>query len=288
MNRPPVVAVLMTCHNRREKTLRALHALRGQCGLPPGCEVRVHLVDADSRDGTPQAVAEHFPEVAVVPAGDDVFWNAGMRIAADHALAAGPADYLLWLNDDVELDAGALALLLTTATAQEAPAVAVGATRSRRTGTTTYSGHRLHRRGLRPRTLTLVEPGRAPLACDTCNGNAVLVPAEVHRRLGGLDPAFSHGMGDFDFGFRASRAGCTLAVAPGHIGFCESNPPLRGSREPGLGLREALRRVASRRELPPREWWVYCRRHHGAWALPIFCSPYARTALRALRARWAG
>ncbi|MGG7608399.1 glycosyltransferase family 2 protein, partial [Streptomyces sp. ZG43] len=50
--RAPVVAVLMTSRDRRRQILRALDALADQRSLPPGTALRVHLVDAGSRDGT--------------------------------------------------------------------------------------------------------------------------------------------------------------------------------------------------------------------------------------------
>ncbi|WP_437441571.1 hypothetical protein [Streptomyces cavourensis] len=51
-------------------------------------------------------------------------------------------------------------------------------------------------------------------------------------------------------------------------------------------MREALRRVTSVRELPPRQWWVYCLRHTWPWAPLLMVSPYARTAARATIGRW--
>ncbi|NEB82551.1 glycosyltransferase family 2 protein, partial [Streptomyces sp. SID14478] len=47
---------------------------------------------------------------------------------------------------------------------------------------------------------------------------------------------------------------------------------------------EALRRRTSQRELPVRQWWVYCWRHAGVRAPLRMVSPYVATAVRAATA----
>lgn len=283
------IAVLMTCHNRRDKTLAALGSLRAQRGLPAGTVLSVHLVDAASTDGTAAAVAERFPEVDVTAVGADVFWGAGMRIADQRSGRAGlPAwQHQLWLNDDVELADDAVAQLLATADQVGGGAIVVGPVRSPDGTRTTYSGRRRERPRWHPRSqvFSVVDPTGRPEPCDTYNGNVVLVPRSVHDRLGAIDRRFRHSMGDFDYGLRARRAGIPVYLAPRHTGVCAGNPQLSGSREPGIGVRESLRRLISQRELPPRQWWAYCHRHLWPWAPVLMVWPYARTALRAATER---
>ncbi|MBC9714427.1 glycosyltransferase family 2 protein [Streptomyces sp. TRM66268-LWL] len=263
----------MTSHNRCATTLSALDSLKRQCDLSAGTELQIHLVDAGSTDGTPEAVRRHHPDVALMSVGDDVFWGHGMRIASRNSRGADrpPFTHQLWLNDDVVLDDDALAHLLTVGH-QEPGAVVVGAVHDGER--TTYSG----RRGP---GLDLVEPTGRPEPCDTYNGNVVLIPSAVRARVGDVDKRFPHGMGDYDHGFRVRKAGIPAVVAPRHIGRCRRNPPLTGSREPGIGPREALRRLASTRELPPRAWWRYCLRHTGYRAPVLMMSPYVKTLVRA-------
>lgn len=276
----------MTCHNRRGKTLAALGALRAQRGLPPGAEITVHLVDAASADGTARAVAERFPDVDVHPVGPDVFWGEGMRLADGRSRLAG-AGHQLWLNDDVELADDALACLLETLEQVGGRAIVVGPVSSRDGTRTTYSGRRrvLPRWHPRWHAFDLVEPTGSPERCDTLNGNVVLVPQDVRDRLGAIDRRFKHSMGDFDYGLRARSAGIPVYLAHRHVGTCDANAPLTGSREPGIGAREALRRLTSQRELPPRQWWAYCRRHLWPWAPVLMVWPYVTTPLRAAALR---
>ncbi|WSJ91197.1 glycosyltransferase [Streptomyces sp. NBC_01304] len=279
---PSRLAVLMTSHNRCETTLSAIEALDRQSGLPEGTAVDIYLVDAGSSDGTPDAVRRLHPGVHLMSVGSDVFWGQGMRIASRNSRGAGSPHFThqLWLNDDVELATDALAHLLVTAEQVGEDAVVVGAVHARGDhGHTTYSG----RRG---RALHLVEPTGRPEPCDTYNGNVVLIPRAVRERVGDIDRRFRHGMGDYDHGFRARKAGVPAYVAPRHVGACDTNPPLTGSHEPGIGVREALRRVTSVRELPTRAWWAYCLRHGWPWAPVHMVSPYVRTVVRAGVGRW--
>lgn len=285
----PRIAVLMTCHNRREKTLAALGSLRGQQGLPDGTVISVHLVDSASTDGTARAVAELFPDVDVMAVGPEVYWGEGMRLAGRRSRRApGPAwHHQLWLNDDVELADDAVAGLLEAAERAGGGAIVAGPVRSSDGARTTYSGRRRARPRWHPRwhAFDLVEPTGGLEPCDTLNGNVVLVPRVVGDRLGDIDRRFKHSMGDFDYGLRARRVGIPVYLAARHVGTCDANPPLAGSREPGIGVREALRRLKSQRELPPRQWWAYCQRHLWPWAPVLMVWPYARTTLRAAAER---
>ncbi|MEU6043021.1 glycosyltransferase family 2 protein [Streptomyces griseus] len=293
---PVHLAVLMTSHDRRARTLSALRALEEQRGLPAGTTLGVHLVDTGSTDGTPEAVRLRHPAVEVMSVGADVPRNQALRIASRNSRSGGggggplgatpggpshPWTHQLWLDDGVDLFPDALATLLRTAEAAGPEAVVVGAVRNAY-GDTVYSG----RRG---RSLTLVEPGEhRPRPCDTYDGRVVLVSRAVYDLVGDPDKVFRHRMGDYDHGCRARRAGVSAFVAPGHAGACVGGPVAPGSRELGIGVREALRRVTSGRELPPHQWWVYCLRHTWPWAPYLMVSPYARTAARATLGRLRG
>lgn len=289
------LAVLMTSHDHRTRTLSALRALEEQRGLPAGTTLGVHLVDTGSTDGTPEAVRLRYPAVEVMTVGPGVLRSQALRIASRNSRSGGGGGgplgapggpshtwtHQLWLDDGVELHPDALATLLGTAEAVGPDAVVVGAVRNAY-GDTVYSG----RRG---RSLALVEPGEhRPERCDTYDGRVVLLSRAVYDLVGDPDKVFRHRMGDYDHGCRARRAGVHAFVAPGHAGVCADGPDAPGSREPGIGVREALRRVTSVRELPPRQWCVYCLRHTWPWAPLLMLSPYARTAARATLGRWRG
>ena len=176
------LVALLTCHNRRDKTLaclRALHENLRFCHL----SVDVLLVDDGSSDGTAASVAERFPSVHLIQGDGTLFWAGGMRVAFQEALARD-YDYYLFLNDDTLLYPNALECLWRAAgelkRASGSDAVAVGSTRNAQTGATTYGGLRRMSRW-HPLNLQLINPSDASIPCDTMNTNCVLVPRVIAR-----------------------------------------------------------------------------------------------------------
>lgn len=262
------IDVLMTCHNRRDKTLACLSSVALQSAAS---QTHVVLVDAGSSDGTADAVATAFPESAVVRVGDDVFWGGGMRLAGQHAHR--DADHHLWLNDDVVLDEGALDRLLDLGRPDR---IVVGKLRDE-AGRPSYGG--LVARPHRPLSLLPAPESDRPLPVDTMNGNVVLVGREVRERVGDVrGDLFPHAFGDIDYGYTARRHGCEVVQAPGFVGTCSRNPPPASRRLPTLRGRWSA--LVGTKELPPGMWRRACLRHGGVLAPAYFVWPYVRVLRR--------
>lgn len=280
------VAALLTCFNRREKTLAALGKLFTQ-ELPPGILVQAYLVDDGSTDGTSDAVREAYPEVELLRGDGGLFWNGGMRLAFSEALKVR-YDHYLWLNDDTLLESEALSKLLGTydqLVERGLPAsIVVGSTQDT-TGKLTYGGV-VRSSWWRPLKFRLVEPLESePRRCETMNGNCVLVPDVVAEKVGNLSDAFTHGMGDYDYGLRARRTGCSVWVAPGYIGYCSRNSPRGTWADTGLSLSEQLKKAGQPKGLPAREWRTFARRHAGPLWFVYWAQPYVRLVASSLF-RW--
>jgi GT2 family glycosyltransferase len=279
------VAAVMTAFNRRDLTLGCVESLTKQSTTEATLDIFV--TDDASSDGTAAALRSQFPDVTVLDGTGDLFWNGGMRLAFGTAIQ-GDYDYYLWMNDDTHLDDDAVARLLEVhrvlETRGEPPAIVVGATRDPETGELTYSGVRRPSR-VRRLNFEIVKPGSEPRRCDTMNGNCVLIPREVVQRVGNLDPAFIQKMGDFDYGLRATAAGCSVWIAPGTIGTCAANPPPDGA---DLSFIEAWRLSWSTKQLAPGPWRVFSRRWAGRPWPVYWVSPYLRAGLGLSRRRVRG
>jgi len=278
-----LVAVL-TSHNRRAVTLAGLGGLFAQ-RLPPHVALNAVLVDDGSTDGTAAAIAAAFPTVRILEGDGELWWGGAIARGVAEA-SRMPADFHLWLNDDVELDPDALATLLACHDAvlveTGQPPIVVGATRDPRTGRPTYGGQR--RTGAHPLRLKPVYPDGDARPCDTFQGNVVLVPAEITRRLEGIGPEFVgvQGMADTDFGLRASAAGIALRVAGVAVGACAANPRVPPWRDRGIGLKSRLGALVGPRGYPPAAYLRLMRRHGGKLWWLWMLSAYVRGSMEAL------
>ena len=276
------IAAVMTCFNRRDKTLACLASLERQRGHD--AEITPYVVDDGSTDGTGQAVARQHPSAVLLQGDGSLFWGGGMRLALEHAFRGG-YDYYLWLNDDIDLDDDAVARLLAASRSLEAEgqpaAIVVGSMRHPQTGQVTYGGR--YRPSLRRRAHFVVMPPPTdhPQPTETFNGNLVLVPAAAAELVGNVDPAFRQQWGDQDYGLRARAAGATAWVAPGTFGACARNPEVVYGRAP---LREELRNLTTLKQLPPGDWATFARRWMGPLWPVYWASPYLRRAVRIVQA----
>lgn len=250
----PTIAVLLTCHNRKNKTLQCLHALYAQQGLDVNYAIEVFLVDDASTDGTADTIAAQFPKVNIISGDGNLFWNRGMHLAWETAAKAKDFDYYLWLNDDTFLAKEAISILLQQ---KKSNAIVCGTTQSIKDRKITYGGFRKN-----PDRLMM--PNGEFQECDYCNGNCVLITKEVFHIVGNLDPIFQHALGDFDYSLRARKLGVMLYIAPVFIGFCESHTEAPRWRSPLYSLRTRMKNLysASSGCYPP-EFFVFEKRHNG-------------------------
>lgn len=77
------------------------------------------------------------------------------------------------------------------------------------------------------------------------NGNCTLIPGDVARKLGNLEPRFQHHYGDVDY--RARRAGFSIHVAPGFLGTCSGNSINGTWRDRSISVRRRWRDLLSSR-----------------------------------------
>lgn len=107
----PLVYAVVLSWNLRNDTLECLNSLT-HSDYP---NLRILLVDNGSTDGTPEAVAAHFPDVTVLVNATNLGYAKGCNVGILHALANG-ADYVFLLNNDTLVDAAALTEMVAVVT----------------------------------------------------------------------------------------------------------------------------------------------------------------------------
>ena len=270
------IAVLITCHNRCDTTIACLEALYQQDTV-----FDVFLVDDGSSDGTTDAVISNYPKVNIIKGSGDLFWVGGMRVAFAKALKDNYS-YYFWLNDDTLLEPNALSKLLNAHQVlieRNYPnSIVVGSAKDPATGEHTYGGT-VHSKGWFSNTFKSIKPDRELKECDTMQGNIVLIPSSVAEKVGNLDAAFIHTMGDLDYGLRARKLGCSVWIAPGYMGVCSRNYVNGSWADTSLSWIERLRKVVQTKAFPINAWTVFVKRHSGNFWFIYWTFPYLRASI---------
>lgn len=240
------IAVLMTCFNRKSKTISCIERL-----LP--FDVDIYLVDDCSSDGTAEAVKELFKEVVLIQGDGNLFWNRGMHLAWERA-AANEYEFYIWLNDDVMLYSNWLLELIGCSKIQGDNAIIVGIIDSH-DGTDVIYG------GTGPDG-QLISPNGEMQPIVNMNGNVVLVPSGVFHILGNLDPVYHHDLGDVDYGYRALLNAIPVLTTRVSVASGDRNDFCR-VRMWGTGVWGRLKRLYSPLGNNPRINFYFRRKHKG-------------------------
>ena len=246
------IAVLITCHNRKFKTLQCLSNLYTQEGIFTEFNLDVFLVDDASSDGTSEEVRKLFPTVNIIKGSGNLYWNRGMYLAWKNASEKSTFDYYLWLNDDTFLFNNALSILFQ---ASDGKSIIVGTTQSKETLKPTYGGYLKH---------NLIIPNETIQYADYSNGNCLLIPFSVFQKIGALNPFYHHALGDFDYTLRAYKSGIKIFVSKKFVGFCEMHKDLPKWKSSSYSLKERIRFLYHPKSgCSPIEFFKFDCRHNG-------------------------
>lgn len=275
------LAILLTVHNRKSKTLACLDSIFKQTGLPENLHIQIFLVDDGCSDGTPDAVRAQFPPVHILPGSGNLFWCGGMRLALSVALQED-FDYYLWLNDDTILYPRAIHSLITTCQKTNNLAIVVGSTRDPETNEQTYGGLK-RKNHWHPFRFRLIPPSEQTIEAETMNGNCVILPHAIVEKVGNLDVNFSHGFGDYDYGLRARRMGFSILIASGYQGTCTRNLVTGSWRDSEISFSQSFSKVMAPNGLPLKDWATFAKRYAGPLWFLFVVSPYLRVLIQRLR-----
>lgn len=264
------VVVILTCFNRKEKTVKCIKSLKEG---NPDTEFKFIVVDDCSTDGTPEAVRETDGTADIVTGTGSLFWNGGMHMGIEYAqnnYKAAP--YYMLINDDVDFYDG----IIDDMTAECGNRVLVGATCDT-DGGFSYGGILYHKKGIK---YDKIGPDRPDTVCTTFNANCVLIPGSIFEKLDNIDPYYQHSMGDFDYGFAISRAGYTINVFRRYAGCCNDNPDTGTWQDTSLGRIKRIKLKESRKGLPAGDWFHYLKKNFGLkTAVLRTITPYVKILL---------
>lgn len=264
--------ILIPVHNRKDVTLQNLRQLR-QLGVLG--QYSVIIVDDGSSDGTSQAVADEFPEVAVLNGDGDLYWTGAMEMGMRHAIRQG-AECCVWLNDDLSLEEGAIKYVTDLAVERQSIVTGQGVIELENGSQWFFPLLYRGKQGLNALAADL--DSQDPIAVDACRGNLVAIPTSVVERIGYPDGRnIPHVGGDSDYTLRATAAGVSCLTLC-NARFFEKETVRDDNRSWLLGKQPLgkiwSRALARRGNLYPRMLLVYNCRHWGARGFNNFIGSY--------------
>ena len=220
----PTVDVVIVSHASRELLRRCLTALLEHA---PRQAMRTWVVDNGSTDGTLEMVEIDFPSVELIAAGR----NLGFAAANNLAIRRGSAPYVLALNPDTRVTAGALDRMLALMESDGSIGIA-GCRLELEDGTFDHAARRsfptplgalahFTRIGRSDRASPRLAQYRAPSVergvVDAVNGAFMLMRRAALDEVGLFDEGFWMYMEDLDLCYRFAEAGWTTWYEPGAI-----------------------------------------------------------------------
>ncbi|MEZ4811239.1 MAG: hypothetical protein R2819_12840 [Allomuricauda sp.] len=216
------VAILLTCFNRREKTIKALTALNKAFEQSSGIgQMSIYLTDDGSTDGTSEAVSAQFPKANILKGTGDLYWAGGMRNSWKEALK-GDYDAYLLLNDDTDVYSNLFDTIDNTHAFSLSKygmgGVYVGTTIDAETKKVSYGGSVFVNKFLA--TSKRLKPQDIPIPCELGNANIMWVCKNVVEKVGVLSEGYVHGLADYDYTLKAVKKNIPALIMPGVVGEC--------------------------------------------------------------------
>ncbi len=260
----PHVTLVIANWNRKQHTLECLESVAG-IDYP---SYSIVVVDNGSTDGSPEAIERWScsnKPVSLIRHAENMGFVKGSNVGIRHALKTA-TEYFFLLNNDTIVNPDALTKLV--ATAEHAEHVGMVGPKIYQHG----KNNVLDSAGTR--TIPWLAQGFLvghgeedrgqhdnPSDMPYITGTALLISRAVIEKVGLMDEVYFHFFDDFDWGYRARKAGFRLAFVPAAVIHH------KGSKTAGLGSPFYMRHMARSRVL-------FARKHVSFFPFLIAFMPY--------------
>jgi GT2 family glycosyltransferase len=221
------IAVIITFHNRKDKTLACLKQLFNSFHeYNHQSELAVFLTDDGSSDGTSDAITANFPtyNIKILQGTGSLYWAGGMRKAWSEAIKDEFDGYLL-LNDDTLVSDNLFNEIINThkfcTQKYKTGGIYIGTTHSsKNTNLITYGGTKILNYW-RQSSKRVVPNGISPQLCDLGNANIMFATNDVVQKIGILCKSYTHALADYDYTLSAKKKNIPVLIMANLCGMCD-------------------------------------------------------------------
>ena len=285
-----LVTAVVLSWNGKEDTLACLRSLEAETSSG----LSLVVVDNNSHDGSPEAVAAAFPRARLVRLDENRGFAGGVNVGIRAALDA-EAEYVLLLNNDATAEPGFLEPLVEAL--EQRPTAAAACSQIvflDRPDVVWYAGASFRRRrGYHGRNRGYGEPrlppATPPFETDRACGGAMLIRSTALVELGAFDDSLFAYAEDTDWSLRAVSRGASVFVVPASVVRHAVSASSGGESSPDpiyYGLRNGL--VVAERWAPLGATRTWLRRIEAVAAslAQAVASGSFRPGIRAVRDGW--
>lgn len=245
------IAVIITCYNRKNKTVKCIECLKKQFDKSD-IVYDIHLTDDGCTDGTSEAVKEIFPNVFIYK-GENLYWAGGMRLAWKGAYEKGGYDYFMFLNDDTFVNDNLVEDFYECCLYDSNPTIITGACYDSKSGKRTYTGSII--KNIFFQRSRIVDVMGYPQYIDLSGANAMFIPKEIVDNVGFFPSVYVHGLADFDYCMRCKKLGYRHLMTSRYVASCEMN---HGIQVNSLRtIKDRYRFIVSYKGLNLYQWLYY-------------------------------
>ncbi|MEO0778011.1 MAG: glycosyltransferase family 2 protein [Bacteroidota bacterium] len=263
-SKPGTTAVVILNYNGREH-LRTFLPSVIQHRPPNG---QIYVADNGSTDDSQALLAADFPEVRILPLGQ----NWGFAEGYNRALAGLAEEFVVLLNSDVEVSANWLAPILAAMREDDSIGAAQPKILAHRDKSSfEYAGAAggwIDRHGYpfcRGRIFDHLEKDEGqyddPQEVFWASGCALVIRGALYRQIGGLDGDYFAHMEEIDLCWRIKKAGYRIVVFPQSVVYHLGGGPLQynSPNKAYLNFRNSLYTLFKNEEGAARWWRIFIR-----------------------------
>jgi N-acetylglucosaminyl-diphospho-decaprenol L-rhamnosyltransferase len=224
-----MIHVLIPVHNRVKLTINCINSLCKQSNFS---KLNIIVIDDGSKDETAKIIKKKFSQITVLKGSGNLFWGGSIFLGISYILKIKKKnDFLLIVNNDVELASDAIGRLVNTCKENKRKAILGSIALFSKNKSTVIKSGTIIKNWFFNITHHVYEgcqydeiKNKKPIEVDILTGRCLLHPIEIFEKIGNYDNKnFNHYGADDEFSLRAKKNNYLVLLCPASKVFLKLN-----------------------------------------------------------------